>query len=417
MSSHPVCKIPFEPNPENYKSDAEHDANARKHWYLVLGVGLFTKKSGNLFEFPCPAISESNFSRTDADARADPHDVLIFFEKSHAVRRWKQHCSRHHTANAHKNPRPDDREDNEGVDAVAATGGRVLSHAPSGSRRTGSMARAASAIPRRDISPKTGYYVSRHQADRWSKASLANDAGVSSAAKRRREGSASVVPSVKGERQSSVKREAPASPVKHERQPSVKREQVPLLLTTRRYFASDVQESESPLSDVLPPLLYGVEADDVLMPHASPVAISATLSTTSSLSSDSSGSGEWISSTSLAAPGITVPGPSRLSALGAGAPAASSAFVGLGESISDARPAAARMGAAGPSRISALGAGARDASTSARSVRLLLNSVTRKLYPDPIQALAEVMPGESLQVVAQEEVVEYCAGQSARLGT
>jgi hypothetical protein len=57
--------------------------------------------------------------------------------------------------------------------------------------------------------------------------------------------------------------------------------------------------------------------------------------------------------------------------------------VGLGESISDARPATARMGAAGPSRISALGAGARDASTSARSVRLLLNSVTRKLYPDP----------------------------------
>jgi hypothetical protein len=34
-----------------------------------------------------------------------------------------------------------------------------------------------------------------------------------------------------------------------------------------------------------------------------------------------------------------------------------------------------------------------------------------------MQVFAEVKPGESLQVVGQEEVVEYCAGQSARLGT
>ncbi|KAJ7763254.1 hypothetical protein B0H14DRAFT_3510662 [Mycena olivaceomarginata] len=411
MSSHPVCKIPFEPNPENYKSDAEHDANARKHWYLVLGVGLFTKK-------------------TDADA----------------LRRWKQHCSRHHTANVHRNPRPDDREDDEGVDAVAALGGRVLprahSAAPSVPHRTRSVAHAAST--------RTGYYVSPEEVDRWSKTRLSNGAGVSSAAKRRREGSASVVLPVNGERQlgngagvssavkrrregsasvglsvngergSSVKRETLASPVKRERQPSVKREQVPLYADmSDSELTDDSPQDDSALADDMPPLLYDVEAEDVPMPHASPVAISPTVSTTSSLSSDSSGSRESISGASPAAPEMGPAGLSRLSALGAGAPAAASAFVGLGESISDAHPAAARMGAAGGSRISALalGAGALGASTSARSVCLLLNSATRKLYPDPIQAFAEVMPGESLQVIAQEEVVEYCAGQSARLGT
>ncbi|KAJ7801168.1 hypothetical protein B0H14DRAFT_3489932 [Mycena olivaceomarginata] len=384
MSSHPVCKIPFEPNPENYKSDAEHDANARKHWYLVLGVGLFNQK----MQTPV---------RT-------PHDVLISSRKATQCGDGSSTA----VATTRRTPTRIPAQTTE-----RTTKGLMLSLPPAAaSSRMPLQVRAAPVQWRVQRVQSPGATSARRlgttsrvtKPTNGRRASLANDAGVSSAAKRRREGSASVVPSVKGEHQSSVKREAPASPVKHERQPSVK-------------ARASAAESESPLSDVLPPLLYGVEADDVLMPHASPVAISATLSTTSSLSSDSSGSGEWISSTSLAAPGITVPGPSRLSALGAGAPAASSAFVGLGESISDARPAAARMGATGPSRISALGAGARDASTSARSVRLLLNSVTRKLYPDPIQALAEVMPGESLQVVAQEEVVEYCAGQSARLGT
>jgi hypothetical protein len=34
-----------------------------------------------------------------------------------------------------------------------------------------------------------------------------------------------------------------------------------------------------------------------------------------------------------------------------------------------------------------------------------------------MQVFAEVKLGESLQVVGQEEVVEYCVGQSARLGS
>jgi hypothetical protein len=54
MPSHPVCEIPFEPNTENYKNEAEHDSNPWKHWYLVLGVCLFTKRCVQKFRVPLP---------------------------------------------------------------------------------------------------------------------------------------------------------------------------------------------------------------------------------------------------------------------------------------------------------------------------------------------------------------------------
>jgi hypothetical protein len=169
---------------------------------------------------------------------------------------------------------------------------------------------------------------------------------------------------VKREHQTSFKHEHQAS-VKHERPASVKRE-IPVSPVTKMSLYADVSDSEltddlaplveeddsdSDLTDDMPPLLWGVEADqvDVLMPLASPMpvpaAISTTVSTASSLSGDS--------------------------------------LVGLGESISGARPAAQRMGAAGPSRVSGLGTAAPITSTDTSGMRVLLNSVTRKLYPDP----------------------------------
>ncbi|KAJ7718978.1 hypothetical protein B0H14DRAFT_2643135 [Mycena olivaceomarginata] len=39
-----ICRLPFYPNHGNYKSDDEHDLNARKFWFLVLRAGLFTKR-------------------------------------------------------------------------------------------------------------------------------------------------------------------------------------------------------------------------------------------------------------------------------------------------------------------------------------------------------------------------------------
>lgn len=38
------CDAPFFPNSGNYVDDKEHDRNPRKFWFLVLEIGLFTKK-------------------------------------------------------------------------------------------------------------------------------------------------------------------------------------------------------------------------------------------------------------------------------------------------------------------------------------------------------------------------------------
>jgi hypothetical protein len=38
------CNPPFFPNSKNYEDDDEHDENARKLWFLILGIGLFTLK-------------------------------------------------------------------------------------------------------------------------------------------------------------------------------------------------------------------------------------------------------------------------------------------------------------------------------------------------------------------------------------
>jgi hypothetical protein len=167
--------------------------------------------------------------------------------------------------------------------------------------------------------------------------------------------------SVKRELDTSVKREAS---VKQEREASVKRKRGVSVKPETLALYADMSDSEltdalpqeeDHTDDDMPPLLYGVEGDqggvDVLMPLQSPVpmpvppTISATVSTVSSLSSDSS--------------------------------------VGWEESISGARPVAQPMAAAGPSRISALGADARTASAGTGGVRVLFNSSTCTLYPDP----------------------------------
>ncbi|KAJ7101777.1 hypothetical protein C8R44DRAFT_887960 [Mycena epipterygia] len=72
------CDAPFFPHHTNFQDANEHDVNPRKYWFLVLGVGLFTKK-------------------TDADGHCDPDDVLIYFTKEQAERRWATYCHRRHT--------------------------------------------------------------------------------------------------------------------------------------------------------------------------------------------------------------------------------------------------------------------------------------------------------------------------------
>ncbi|KAJ7475643.1 hypothetical protein FB451DRAFT_1173672 [Mycena latifolia] len=65
---------PFFPNLYNYVDDAEHDSNARKFWFLVLGRGLFTLKS-------------------DADAEYDKDNILIFFSCAQTTRCWITFCN------------------------------------------------------------------------------------------------------------------------------------------------------------------------------------------------------------------------------------------------------------------------------------------------------------------------------------
>ncbi|KAJ6591455.1 hypothetical protein DFH09DRAFT_1073390 [Mycena vulgaris] len=81
------CALPFFPNKSNYVSDDEHDGNPRKLWYLVLGEGLFTKK-------------------TDADVLSNEDDIHIYFTKARARRHWDDHCCRQHVHEEDDDDRP-----------------------------------------------------------------------------------------------------------------------------------------------------------------------------------------------------------------------------------------------------------------------------------------------------------------------
>ncbi|KAJ7851292.1 hypothetical protein B0H14DRAFT_2581528 [Mycena olivaceomarginata] len=80
-----ICCLPFYPNHGNYKSDDEHDLNARKFWFLVLRAGLFTK-------------------RTDADNQAETSGspVFTFRTRGEADAHWAAHCRDFHTHGGQK---------------------------------------------------------------------------------------------------------------------------------------------------------------------------------------------------------------------------------------------------------------------------------------------------------------------------
>ncbi|KAF8162028.1 hypothetical protein K438DRAFT_1776110 [Mycena galopus ATCC 62051] len=72
----------------NYMSDADHDSNTWKFWFVVFGKGLYTKK-------------------TDTDAAAAKDDgVHIFNTRAQAARVWARHCRRRHSAGCHETKDP-----------------------------------------------------------------------------------------------------------------------------------------------------------------------------------------------------------------------------------------------------------------------------------------------------------------------
>ncbi|KAJ7747604.1 hypothetical protein B0H14DRAFT_3514029 [Mycena olivaceomarginata] len=262
MPSHPVCEIPFEPNTENYKNEAEHDSNLRKHWYLVLGVGLFTKRS-------------------DAEGRAALHDVLIFFKKSHAPRRWKRRCMRRHTADDHSNPHgctdQDDGEDDEdAAERVADAPPRAHSAALSAPRSTRPVGRAASAVGRAAIAarPDAGhgsrfYHIARDTSDRWAKTRLRD--GVQSVAPAATGSLAQTSSAPKRCRETSVSWKC--EPVRSKRDTPVPK--TPLFADMSDSELTDtLSQKDNHINDDMPPLLYSVKANqediDMWMPPPSP---------------------------------------------------------------------------------------------------------------------------------------------------
>ncbi|KAJ7833324.1 hypothetical protein B0H14DRAFT_2591519 [Mycena olivaceomarginata] len=362
MPSHPICDILFKSNPENYKNDSEHDTNLRKHWYLVLGVGLFTKK-------------------TDVDNHADPHDILIFFNKKHVVRRWRRCYIWSHMANNHSDPRHstdlDDGEDDTNTEVVAS---HVLPHAQSAApsaRGTSSVPcrtlagpRAASATPGRVRVPPVMSSHSpeaakcRHQAS----PSVVHDCPI----KIKYEPSTPVQPRrdtsvVKCE--ASVKRE---HDVKWEREPSVKHKCGVSVKPETLPLYADMSDSE--LTDRL--LQEDDTYDDMpccstalrVMRQKSMCPRCSTVSRVTRQMSTSSWTRRWDLGSQFQPPTL---------------------------SHHEWEPLVPQGSVPLP---------------------LALAPSTWRLYPDPIQVFAEVRPGELLQVIRQDEVVEYCAGQSMRLG-
>lgn len=114
------CDLPFYPN-ANYVNEAEHDANTRKYYYLVLDHGLFTKKC------VCNATqttrTDASFCRADADPLCDADDIHIFFTRKQAQREWDKDCAERHD------------HDNAPATSNCDSAGAILSRAPT-SRRT-----------------------------------------------------------------------------------------------------------------------------------------------------------------------------------------------------------------------------------------------------------------------------------------
>ncbi|KAJ7688245.1 hypothetical protein B0H17DRAFT_1203049 [Mycena rosella] len=72
------CELPMFPNAGHYVSDADHNMNKHKFWFLVLAIGLFTLKS-------------------DADPLCAPDNIIIAYIKSQAQRLWDLNCHKRHS--------------------------------------------------------------------------------------------------------------------------------------------------------------------------------------------------------------------------------------------------------------------------------------------------------------------------------
>ncbi|KAJ6473906.1 hypothetical protein C8R45DRAFT_936015 [Mycena sanguinolenta] len=345
------CELTFWPN-VNYVDDDEHDENPWKHWYLAPEAGLFTKK-------------------TDADVYGDPDDQTIHFTRRAAHRAWDAYRREHHDHSA---------------GPAGSTRRNARSSSPTHARPPSGISRANSTCQ-----PAVPCVGSAKPSVRQ-EASVKRDTSVKPEGSMKplvvkREGAGSVM--VKAERAGGVKRERPdvkreavkpepVSPTKlpcNIRPAPVSEKKIPLWADETEKDSNDVPTAPVARRQVFPTLAAGrkrvapavvlsdVEEDkgDVSMPLAPPM--SPSISSASSLSSSGLSS---------------ISGLRRIFRAPLG-------FKPLPGSSAPAVRASLLLG------------------------RLLYNCNTQRLYKDAATAVQEMGLKDVIEVVAAEEVVEFCS--------
>ncbi|KAJ7789147.1 hypothetical protein B0H14DRAFT_3503326 [Mycena olivaceomarginata] len=341
-----MCDVPFFANAGNYVGFKEHNKNPRKFWFLVLGHGLFTKK-------------------TDADAVAGSSKVLIFFTRNEAREKWAKYCLRRHTHGGDGEVVPDS-EDGDGASASSDEDGTSMrSVSPTLGRQTRVAGAAAHRTPLQ-TAPKATPPPKRES----SRVSVP-------------------LPVVSPRPQS-------RAPVKIER---VKKEfKLPLYRDDTPPMEMEVDAAPIGKATVGTAALKtgATPSRNANLATPPPAVFSSSVSSVSSISSTSSEGHSLRHPTASKSAAHAPPSPLRFLNR---APAASPQM-----GASAPLPPATRAPTAGSSASAAPRA---HAAGSSAQPAFLYNETSRKLYKNAQKALQEMADGDSVQVVDYEDVSQY----------
>ncbi|KAJ7143045.1 hypothetical protein C8R44DRAFT_726328 [Mycena epipterygia] len=392
------CDIPFFPNPPNYVDNREHDHNTQKFWFLVLDVGLFTKKYAVKRTF-FPAYADH--TRTDTDRHCvEADDILIFFACTRAGRKWDAHCRKRHTHDDTDSGDGDPNDTDSSDDDHIVSAQKLLPQYPDdddSAPHPASVPAAAHSASVLAAAPTPSRPVSVKPTTRAAKPSINSKTTLMRPISTKRE-SASVKREVKEE----VKRvvmlplfrdDSPPSSSSPRKPPSGTVTPTPMARSKRAKG-----RPSPPASPVCPP-----------RPSPTSSALLASVTSVFSISTASSmcasplkSSHPWRDLRSSASSAPRTPSASS-------APRAASASSTSAGRRPSCRPSHEHLGR-GFVKKEAGGANAaftRDVGGSP-STRLLYNSSTRTLYKDAEKAVREMAMEESVLVVDCEDVVGYC---------
>ncbi|KAJ7146953.1 hypothetical protein C8R44DRAFT_864659 [Mycena epipterygia] len=398
------CKAPFHPNRCNYVNDREHDKNPHKHWFLVLGVGLFTANPG----------------RVDADLR-DPtprnDGVHLFFDRAGAERKWDKQCRKRHThnnedivpENSNGSSSSDDGDPSESVDAVKLEAkpedrpdiplplflddptSVVLpwEHTPS-LKCTALRAPPDSPKRAKSRSVTKGTLTASHAATPLANAAPSAAADLAHPSVRAR-------PHFR-ELRINPRSKTPGSPI------------------FMRPATSSVSRMTTPTPVVRPPTSPSAASTPSAAATPAPasrMAASASIASSPSVSSVSS-----LSTSSVSTAAATQSGLPRLdlhesvSTRGSAAPPFGKGE--FGRFFSARGTGASSSSAPSVSRGASTPGGSKGKERAASPTTLLYNIETRTLYKDPGKAVREMEQMESVQLVELDEVMEYMSAGPGR---